>query len=54
MASQFKDQIEMCLEPYSAVYYDDVDYQENWVTPSSNGATIYSSRIHTYDIVINS
>ena len=37
VASQFEREIKMCLKAYSAVYYDDNDYLENWVQPASNG-----------------
>ena len=40
MASQFESEIKMCLEAYSAVYYDDKDYLENWNQPASNGTIL--------------
>ena len=38
----------MCLEAYSAVYYDDKDYIENWKQPASNGTILDSKQKSTH------
>ena len=44
VASQFETEIKMCLRAYSAVYYDDKDYLENWVQPATNGMILDYNR----------
>ena len=50
VASQFEAEIKMCLEAYSAVYYDDKDYLENWNQPASNGMILDCKTENTHVI----